>query len=273
MFRLVTFLFITCCLLVSISYSQSQKSPIPTLTYKELIAKQNEYAGKQVRVSGYWNIFFEVSALHSLDDPRRKNAAWVDFGDTCKGSDNKLKKVVKDFIGDVSVVFVGKLETGGRFGHENGYKYRFVVDCVEQIKKLPNVKNLCNQLAKIRTLPTFEPTPTDPVYEELIARGDNAVPCLIEHIGDRKIVPDPRYSVPTWDSFAVGDTAFFVLLDILSKGDDRESERLLLESLPPKSREEWKTNGIYAYFNYVLESKNRKALQQWWKNWLNKNKK
>jgi len=133
-------------------------------------------------------------------------------------------------------------------------------------------EQLCSRLAEIKTLPTHEPTPTDPIYEALLAKGYAAIPCLVENIGNGKQVPDPRYSVPTWHSYAVGDTALFTLLDILSKGDSNDWERRLLESLPEKSRKEWKTNGIYAYFNYVLESRNRTELQQWWKNWLSKNK-
>lgn len=137
MLRFIIFLLFIGSPLVMISYSQTQTSPIPTLPYGELIAKQDEYAGKRVRVFGYWFVFFEASALHSPEDSPRKNAAWVDFGDLCKGSDGKLKKVGKDYVGNLSVVFVGTLETGGYFGHGNSYRYRFVVDCVEQMKKLP----------------------------------------------------------------------------------------------------------------------------------------
>lgn len=134
-------------------------------------------------------------------------------------------------------------------------------------------EELCASLKDIKTLPTFEPTPTDPIYEAIILKGEAAIPCLVAQVGNTKIVKDPRYSVPTWHSFAVGDTALFTLLDILSKDDGKEWERRLLESLPIKSRKEWEINGIYAYFNYVLEPKNRTKLQRWWKNWLSKNKK
>ncbi|MGB7210004.1 MAG: hypothetical protein WBD27_15195 [Pyrinomonadaceae bacterium] len=132
---------------------------------------------------------------------------------------------------------------------------------------------LCNRLISIDTLPTRDPTITDPIYESLIAKGEDAIPCLVERITDNTPVPDPRYSVPHWQHYAIGDTAVFILLDILSKGDDDEWERRLLESLPQKYRDEWETNGIYAYFNYVSEPKNRKELQRWWKTWLSKNKK
>ena len=131
---------------------------------------------------------------------------------------------------------------------------------------------LCERVGQIEVLPNRDPTITDPIYESLLLKGNEAIPCLVEKIGNDTLIKDPRYSVPTWHSYAVGDTALFVLLRIVSKGDDKEWEKRLLESLPRKYQEEWETNGIYAYFNYVLEPKNRKELQRWWKAWLSKNK-
>jgi len=131
---------------------------------------------------------------------------------------------------------------------------------------------LCDRLISIDTMPSRDPNVTDPIYESLIAKNDEATPCLVDKISDATPMPDPRYSVPHWQHFAVGDAAVFVLIDILRK-DDLEREKLLIEMLPPKYQEEWKPNGIYAYFNYVSETKNRKALQNWWKKGLKENKK
>ncbi len=130
---------------------------------------------------------------------------------------------------------------------------------------------LCERLISVDTIPTFEPTPTDPIYESLIAKGKDAIPCLAEKISDTTPMPDPRYSVPSWRHYAVGDTAVFILLRILSQDDDSKWEELMTANLPQKYREEWKTNGIYAYFNYVSEAKNRKELQNRWKKWLQDN--
>jgi len=132
---------------------------------------------------------------------------------------------------------------------------------------------LCARLISVDTLPTWEPEITDPIYEGLIAKGDDAIPCLIEKISDTTPMPDPRYSVPHWQNFVVGDTAVFILLDIQSKRDWSIWERLMNENLPQKYKEEWKTNGIYTYFNYVSELKNRKELQRSWRKWLKENQK
>ena len=126
---------------------------------------------------------------------------------------------------------------------------------------------LCDRLISIDTLPIRDPTITDPIYESLIAKGDDAIPCLIEKITDTTPVPDPRYSVPHWQHYKVGDTAVLALLKIASR-DSSEWEKLMIASLSPKYAAEWESNGIYAYFNYVSEPKNRKALQGWWKKWL-----
>ncbi len=131
---------------------------------------------------------------------------------------------------------------------------------------------LCNKLEDIKVIPNRVPEETDPIYESLILKGDEAIPCLINKITDSRKISDPRYSVPTWQHYAVGDTAIITLLDIASN-DDLEWVKLMLEMLPPKAEKEWETNGIYAYFNYVSEQKNRHQLQNWWKDWFQKKKK
>ena len=132
---------------------------------------------------------------------------------------------------------------------------------------------LCNRLISIDTLPDKEPAVTNPIYESLILKGDEAIPCLVENISDTTPIPDPRYSVTHWQHFAVGDTAVFILLKILSKDENSKWEKLMLEMLPPKYAAEWESNGVYAYFNYVSEERNRKVLRKWWIQWLKQNKK
>jgi hypothetical protein len=131
---------------------------------------------------------------------------------------------------------------------------------------------LCDRLAEIKKLPYRDPSDTDAIYEALIAKGEQAYPCLVEKITDSKKMPDPR-DAPVWPHYAVGDTAVFILVRSVSGENDSLEEKLLLEMLPKNYREEWKTNGVYAYFNYVSAPKNRKELQRWWKNWIGKNNK
>jgi len=123
-----------------------------------------------------------------------------------------------------------------------------------------NVESLCNRLNEIKKLPYRDPNDTDPIYEALIAKGKEAMPCLIEKITDETPMTDPR-EAPPWQHYKVGDTAVFILARIA------KDEEILQEMLPIKYRKEWETNGVYAYFNYVSESKNRGELRRWWRSW------
>lgn len=130
--------------LTTSTFSQ-QTSDLPTIKYMELINNESDYAGKRVRVSGYRRIFPETDVLYDPSDLNfRKYGAWLEFegpSDQCRSYKKQEKKIGRNFIGDVFVVFTGKLQTGGGFGHMNGYKYQFVVDCIEEIAKLPRSQN------------------------------------------------------------------------------------------------------------------------------------
>lgn len=123
---------------------------------------------------------------------------------------------------------------------------------------------LCKQLGKLKVFPGRNPSePRDPIYSAIMAKGKEIMPCLIDEITNETPMHDPRQA-PVWEHYKIGDTAVFLLVDIA------RNDELLTEMLPPAYREEWKTNGVYAYFNYVSESKNRHELQGWWRAWLTK---
>jgi hypothetical protein len=132
-----------------------------------------------------------------------------------------------------------------------------------------NVESLCNRLHELKKIPYKNPNDTDPIYEALIAKGEEAMPCLVEKITDETPMRDPRGG-PIWQHYKVGDTAVFMLIRITNEDEILQVE-LLLEMLPAKYRKEWESNGVYAYFNYVAESKNREELQRWWRIWLKEN--
>ncbi len=132
-----------------------------------------------------------------------------------------------------------------------------------------NVESLCNRLHEIKKLPYRDPNDTDPIYEALIAKGKEVIPCLVEKITDDTPMRDPR-EAPVWQHYKVGDTAVFMLVRI-AHDDSILQEELLKKMLPVKYRKEWETNGVYAYFNYVSESKNRNELQRWWQIWIKEN--
>lgn len=123
-----------------------------------------------------------------------------------------------------------------------------------------NVESLCNRLHELKKIPYRDPNDTDPIFEALIAKGEEAMPCLVEKITDETSMRDPR-GAPIVQDYKVGDTAVFMLIRIAHE-DEKSQVELLLEMLPVKYRKEWESNGIYTYFIYVSESKNRKELQE-----------
>lgn len=123
-------------------------------------------------------------------------------------------------------------------------------------------ESLCKRLHELKRMPFEEEKSGDPVYDGLLASGRAAIPGLVDKITDTTIMADPRES-PHVHGFMVGDAAVFMLHDIT---------REPLESiLPAAVAEEWKTEGVYAYFSYVENFKNRKKVQKWWKDWMSKN--
>jgi hypothetical protein len=69
---------------------------------------------------------------------------------------------------------------------------------------------------------------------------------------------DPR-SAPTYLDFRIGDLAFFLLVRI--------TEIPFEEMLPNSVKSRIKDEGVYAYFEHVKRTDNRKALQARWKAW------
>lgn len=138
-------------------------------------------------------------------------------------------------------------------------------DECERLHADENTAALCGRLHEIKKLPYRDPNDTDPIYEALMAKGKAAMPCLIDKITDETPMPDPR-EAPPWRHYTVGDTAVFILVRMADKEKD-----LIPEMLPQPYKKEWETNGVYAYFNYVLEPENRRELQEWWRWWIKEN--
>jgi hypothetical protein len=123
----------------------------------------------------------------------------------------------------------------------------------------------CNHLHELKQLPyNHGDVVDDPIYNQLAAQPDLAVPCLIERLTDVTRMQDPSSS-PSVTDFRVGDCAMFTLL-MLTK-EEWQPETMLSE----KYARLWKTEGIYAYFAYVENPANRKKIQQWWKDWMKEN--
>lgn len=124
---------------------------------------------------------------------------------------------------------------------------------------------LCNKLNAVKLIP-YSPKEVadDPIYNGLYEKGVEAIPCLIDKITDTNLMEDPR-TAPHINDFRVGDAAVFILLMITEEKWQPET------MLSPEYAKLWKTEGVYAYFDYVENPANRKKLQLWWKNWMKEN--
>lgn len=117
---------------------------------------------------------------------------------------------------------------------------------------------LCERVSEIKSLPQYNEKGVDAVYDALAEAGERVVPCLIEKVADKTIMTDPRCPHIT-DKTRVGDTAYFVLVTIL----DIKFEQFL----PSDVQEKFKTEGVYAYHDYIDKKKNRATLQTKLREW------
>ena len=125
------------------------------------------------------------------------------------------------------------------------------------------VLELCKSVGKIKQLPN-DPSEkgVDSTYDAIVEAGSAVVPCLIDNITITKVMTDPR--CPTISKgTTVGDVSYFVLVDIL-KID-------FVKFLPADVVESYKTNGAYAYHDYIDRRGARKELQAKLRNWYDAN--
>lgn len=122
-------------------------------------------------------------------------------------------------------------------------------------------EKLCARLAEIKVLPFKGERVDDEVYNGLLRLGREAIPCLLDKITDTSRMKDPR-KTPIYHNFRVGDVAFFVFLEI--------SGVPLEEMLTASVRRRFAEEGVYAYFRYVENHKNRESLQRKCRNYFSK---
>jgi len=126
----------------------NSKAPEPlTVKFCELLRKAEDYKGKEVRVRALYRTDFEESSLHS-PYCYAPWLVWVKFDPTMRGCDNRgaMKRLNKHQWGtSVDVVFIGRLETEGSYGHMDMYPMQFAVSYVEEVKPLGSFHPLPDQ--------------------------------------------------------------------------------------------------------------------------------
>lgn len=135
----------------------------------------------------------------------------------------------------------------------------FVIQSCTVIQK----RDVCERIDEIRVIPFKNERVDDEVYNGILTMGDNAIPCLINQLTSTVPMDDPRKS-PRYKHVTTGDVALFILMDI--------SDMEIDDILPGEILAQYKTDGIYAYFNYVEKNPNRKAIQTKVTQWFEANR-
>jgi len=112
--------------------------------------------------------------------------------------------------------------------------------------------DLCDRVSEIRLLPFKGERVDDTAFNSLLEAGVAAIPCLIERVTDTRKMRDPRQA-PTYPDVRVGDVAYFVLVRLANID--------LVEMLPNRVQEKYKTEGVYAYFDFARRKQNREWLR------------
>jgi hypothetical protein len=123
--------------------------------------------------------------------------------------------------------------------------------------------DLCEHVLKIQKLPFKDEGVDDPSYNALVEAGEAAIPCLIPMVTDMRKMRDPRQA-PKYGGVRVGDVAYFVLVDIANIN--------FVEMLPARVQKRYKTEGVYAYFEFVERPRNREWLRRRLSEWYQKNR-
>jgi hypothetical protein len=120
----------------------AEATSIPDISYCEIVGNPKLYAGKTVRVKATYEWGFEWQFLYNRECINRDHRAWVETvneDELCAVTRKNFKKLKdKRFTNKADVVVVGTLYDKGGYGHLNGYKYQFVISCLESAKQIPS---------------------------------------------------------------------------------------------------------------------------------------
>lgn len=117
-----------------------------------------------------------------------------------------------------------------------------------------DVNSLCDRIIEIKIMPFKDEPVDDPAYNAIMEAGEKTIPCLIGKITDATSMPDPR-SAPRYQGIdnKVGDVALWLIRRITNLD--------FVQFLPPQVQEDFKEEGVLAYFKYVRDETHRKELQ------------
>jgi hypothetical protein len=134
--RIIIFAIILCTSILTVGlWTTTEAQTIETVSYCDLMRQPAQYNGKVIRVSAIYRYGFEWSTLYCpecIDETQ----TWIGFSETFISSTKRsLRKKIGEngFRGKtVKVKLVGRFDGGGGYGHMGVYKYRIIVDRLEE---------------------------------------------------------------------------------------------------------------------------------------------
>lgn len=122
-------------------------------------------------------------------------------------------------------------------------------------------EKLCKTVKAIKELPRdWGEKGVDKTYDAIVYAGENVVPCLIDQVTDLTVMKDPRCPTIS-NATTIGDVSYFILVNLMKIE--------FTQLLPQDVVKDFKTNGVYAYHEYIDRDGSRKELQsklrEWWK--------
>jgi hypothetical protein len=121
----------------TLSRATAQNREYPTVSYCDLMRSPERYRGKVVRVSAIYRYGFEWSELYCLECVSEART-WVDLDESFVSSTKaKLRKKIGPHGAKgrtVGVTLVGRFDVGGGYGHMGAYRFRLMVDRLEDAK-------------------------------------------------------------------------------------------------------------------------------------------
>jgi hypothetical protein len=152
--RTTTIVFATCLSMLltgTLSRATAQNREYPTVSYCELMRSPEQYRGKVVRVSAIYRYGFEWSELYCLECVSEART-WVDLDESFVSSTkaNLRKKIGPHGVTGrtVRVTMVGRFDVGGGYGHMGAYRFRLMVDRLEDAKVIVDDSSLPSALPK-----------------------------------------------------------------------------------------------------------------------------
>ena len=114
--RLLSWIFV----LFVLTGGVHSQSPV---TFCDLLRNPEKYNGKEVTVRATYRYGFEWSQLYCLDCLDH-GKAWLGMPVSLEDTSARSLKKMPKYAGIVNLTVQGVFETGGNFGHLNGYRYR-----------------------------------------------------------------------------------------------------------------------------------------------------